>query len=110
MMTIGISKIRPHVTDQFAQFILKIGSALAVRVGWGEVGGNALSPCRHFRQFHSRGVLSDQRALTIECSLMSRCHELVKDMWNKLWLKFPGLTHSKSGNTGEKKCVENTIQ
>ena len=28
--------------------------------------------------------------------------ELVKDMWKKLWVKFPWLTHSRSGNTGEK--------
>ena len=50
-------------------------------------------------------MVSGRRALTIEWSLMTGCgqsHELVKDMWKKLWLKFPGLTHSKSGNTGEK--------
>ena len=26
-------------------------------------------------------------------------------MWKELWLKFPGLTHSRSGNTGEKKVT-----
>ena len=34
---------------------------------------------------------------------MSGCgqgHKLVKDMLKKLWLKFAGLTHSRSGNTG----------
>ena len=40
---------------------------------------------------------------------MSGCgqgHELVMvmDMLKKLWLKFAGLTHSRSGNTGEKRC------
>ena len=57
--------------------------------------------------FQSRGAFSSWRALTIECSLMSGCgqsHELVKDMWKKLWLKFPGLTHSRSGHTGQKRC------
>ena len=59
--------------------------------------------------FQSRGALSGRRALTIECSLMSGCgqgHELVKEMWKKLWLKSPGLTHSRrlSGNTGGKRC------
>ena len=46
--------------------------------------------------------------LTIECSVMSGCgqgHELVKDMWKKLWLKFTELTHSRSGNTGEKSAT-----
>ena len=41
----------------------------------------------------------------VQRSLMSGCgqgHELVKDMWKKLWLKFAGLTHSRSGDTGEK--------
>ena len=41
----------------------------------------------------------------IQCSLVSGCGqgcELVKDMWKKLWLKFAGLTHSRSRNTGEK--------
>ena len=57
--------------------------------------------------FQSEGVLSGQRALTIERLLMGGCsqgHELVKDMWKKLWLKFSGLTHSRSGNAGEKRC------
>ena len=56
--------------------------------------------------YQSGGALSGQRALTIERLLMSGCgqgHELVKDMWKELWLKFPGLTHSRSGNTGEKR-------
>ena len=55
--------------------------------------------------FQSGGALSGQRALGIKCSLMSGCgqgHKFVKDMWKKLWLKFPGLTHSRSRNTGEK--------
>ena len=52
--------------------------------------------------FQSQGALSGWRVLTIECSLMSGSHELVKDMWKKLWLKFPELTHSRSGNTGKK--------
>ena len=40
----------------------------------------------------------------MERSLMGVCGqgELVKAMLKKLWLKFPGLTHSKSRNTGEK--------
>ena len=57
--------------------------------------------------FQSRGALSGQKALTIKCSLMKGCglgHELVKDMLKELWLKFPGLTHSRSGNMGEKRC------
>ena len=51
--------------------------------------------------FQSRGVLFGQSALSIECSLMSGCgqgHELVKDMLKKLWLKFAGLTTSRSEN------------
>ena len=64
------------------------------------------SPFLTFRQLSvRRSALSVWRALTIECLLMSGCgqgHELVKDMWKELWLKFPGLTHSRSGNTGEK--------
>ena len=58
--------------------------------------------------FQSRGALSGRRDLTIECLLMSGCgqgHELVKNMWKKLWLQFQGLTHSRSGNTCEKKGV-----
>ena len=54
--------------------------------------------------FQSGGVLSGWRALTIERLLMSGCgqgHELVKDMWKKLWLKFPGLMRSRNGNTAE---------
>ena len=45
--------------------------------------------------------------MTIEHLLMSGCgqgHELVKNMLKKLWLKFPELTHSTSGNTGETRC------
>ena len=69
-----------------------------------------LSPCSGYisdilGSFPSGGVLSGQRALTIERLLMSGCgqgHELVRDIWKKLWLKFPGLTHSRSRNTGEK--------
>ena len=37
----------------------------------------------------SGGAFFGRRALTIECSLMSGCgqgHELVKNMWKKLWL------------------------
>ena len=52
--------------------------------------------CSILGSFQSGGALCGQRALTIECSLMSECgysHELVKDLWKKLWLKFPGLTH-----------------
>ena len=44
--------------------------------------------------FQSEGALCGQRAMTIECSLMSRCgrdDELVKGHVEKLWLKFPGL-------------------
>ena len=77
---------------QLDQFISKIGYALAER--------------------DPEERLSVQRALTIECSLMSGCgqvHELVKDMLKKLWLKFPGLTHSRSSNTGQKSC-DNSIQ
>ena len=71
-----------------------------------------LSPCKGsfsdiLGSFQSGGPLSGRRALTIERSLMSGCgqgHELVKDTWwKKLWLKFSGLTHSRSGNTGEKR-------
>ena len=57
--------------------------------------------------FQSGGALSGQRAITIERSLMSGCsqgHELVKNMWKKLWLKVPGLTRSRSRNTGDKRC------
>ena len=120
--------------------VLKIGSALAERVGQGEVGGChpeggsawcllqlavekpwsmrggpffrflaqmvlEIAPCRGFisdilSSFQSRGALSGWRALTIEHPLMSGCgRELVKDV---LWFKFPVLTHSRSGNTGEK--------
>ena len=56
----------------------------------------------------SRGVLSGLRALTVEHSLMSGCgegHELVKDRRKKLWLKFLGLTQSRSGHTGEKSAT-----
>ena len=68
-----------------------------------------LSPCRGsisdiLGSFQSRGALSGLRALTIEHLLMSGCgqgHELVKDMWK--WFKFPGLTRSRNGNTGEKR-------
>ena len=128
---------------QLAQYVLKIGSALAERVGRGEVGGchsegdsawrllqlaivNARwgilplsctnrpkkcsfhlvgAPFDILGSFQSEGALSGQRALTIERLLMSGCgqgRELVKDMWKKLWLKFPGLTYSRSENTGEK--------
>ena len=41
----------------------------------------------------TNGLISAQRDYTTECSLFSGCgqgHELVKDMWEKLWLK---LTH-----------------
>ena len=43
MMTIVIIEIRPHVIswrNQLAQSVLKIGSAVAERVGQGEVGGS----------------------------------------------------------------------
>ena len=67
-------------------------------------------PCRGsisdtLGSFQSGGTLCGQRALAIERLLISGCgqgYELVKDMSKKLWLKFPGLTHSRSGNTGEK--------
>ena len=60
---------------------------------------NTPSPCRGsisyiLGSFQSGGTLSGWRALTIECLIMSGCgqgHELVKDMWKELWLKFPGL-------------------
>ena len=57
-------------------------------------------------QLQSRGALSGRMAFTIACSLMSgfdQIHQLVKDMLKKLWLTFAGLTHSRSGNTGEKR-------
>ena len=41
--------------------------------------------------------------LTIECSLIVGVVKVVKDLWEKLWLNFPGLTHSRSESTGEKK-------
>ena len=54
--------------------------------------------------FQSGGAFSSQRVLTMERSLMGVCGQgkLVKAMLKKLWLKFPGLTHSRSRNTGEK--------
>ena len=57
--------------------------------------------------FQSGRALSGRRSLTIEHSLMIGCgqgYELVKDMWKKLWLTFPGLIHSRSGNTSDKMC------
>ena len=57
--------------------------------------------------FQSGAALSGRRTLTIESLLMNRCgqsHELVKDTLKKLWLKFAGLTQSRSENTGEKPC------
>ena len=71
-----------------------------------------LSPCRGsisdiLGSFQSGGALSGRKALTIERLLMSGCGqgpELVKVTWKKLWFKFPGLTHSRSGNTSEKRC------
>ena len=41
MMIIVVIEIRPHVT-QLAQSNLEIGSALAERVGRGEVGGSTV--------------------------------------------------------------------
>ena len=76
---------------QLDQFISKIGYVLAER------GPEERLPVR--------------RAMTIECSLMSGCgrvHELVKDTLKKLWLKFPGLTHSRSGNTCQERCDNST--
>ena len=57
--------------------------------------------------FQSGAALSGRRTQTIECLLMSargcgQSHELVMDTLKKLWLKFAGLTHSRSENTGEK--------
>ena len=128
---------------QLAQFVLKIGSALAERVGRGKVGGCHLEsdrawwslqltvetpwsmpggPFFHFlvqtdlknTSFTLYGLcfwpfrqLSVWRSPPSEHSLMSGCgqgHELLKDLWKKLWIKFLALTHSKSGNTGEKRC------
>ena len=74
-----------------------------------------LLPCRSsisdiLGSFQFGGALFGRRALTIERSLMSGCgqsHELVKDMWKKLWFKFPRLTRSTNGNTGEKRCDSN---
>ena len=56
--------------------------------------------------FQSGAALSGRRTLTIECLLMSargcgQSHKLVMDTLKKLWLTFPGLSHSRSENTGE---------
>ena len=51
---------------------------------WGSILGS----------FQSRAALSGQSPLPIEHSLMSGCgqgHEVLKDMWNMLWLNLPGL-------------------
>ena len=69
-----------------------------------------LSPCRVsifdiLGSLQSGGALSGRRVLNIECSLMSGCgqgHKLVKDMGRSCDSSF--LTHSRSGNTGEKRC------
>ena len=148
-MTTVVSHQNSAACYQLAQSVLKIGSAVAERVGRGEMSGchpegdsswqllqldvekpwsmpggplfcflaqmgleALLLLCRGsiseiFGSFQSGGALSGRRALTIERSLMSGCgqgHELIKDMWKKLWLKFPGLTRSRSGNAGEKRC------
>ena len=84
---------------------------LAIEKPWSMPGGPLfcfLAPrrgsiCDILGSFQSGGALSGRRALTIERSLMCGCgqgHELVKDMWKE---QFPGLTHSRSGNTGEKR-------
>ena len=87
---------------------------LAIQKAWSALDGpffcflvqtsveNSPSPCRDsisgfLGSFHSGGVFSGRRALTIECLVMSGCglgHELEKNLWRKL-------TPSRSGNTGE---------
>ena len=67
-----------------------------------------LSPCRGsisdiLGSFQSGGALSCWRALTIECSLMSGCgqgHEEVEEAVAQA----AGLSRSRSGNIGEKRC------
>ena len=56
--------------------------------------------------FQSGGTFLGQRTLTIECSVMSGCgqgHEPAKNFQRKLWIKFLGLTPSRSGNTSERR-------
>ena len=56
--------------------------------------------------FQFRRTLSGWTALTIECSLMSgfgQHHELAKKNISKK-LEFPGLTLSRSWNTGQRMC------
>ena len=78
---------------QLAQSVLKIGSALAERVGQGEVGacialgvqtsvenGRFTSISGFLGSFQSGGAFSGQRALTIKYSVMSVCgYEPAKD-------------------------------
>ena len=98
---------------------------LAVEKSWSMPGGplfcyfaqtgleTLLLPCRGFvsdilGSFQTGGALFDRWAPTIECLLMSGCgqgNELVKQLWNKLWFRFPGLTPSRSGNTGQRTCL-----
>ena len=109
---------------QFVQSLLKIGSALAERVGhrkeksWSAPGGSFFcfvaqtgvenAPCTLLGilyNFQSGEVFSGRRALTMECLLMSGCsedHALALE--NSWWPKFLGLTSSESQSTGQRKC------
>ena len=55
--------------------------------------------------FQSGEVFSGRRALTMECLLMSGCgegHTLALE--NSWWLKFLGLTSSRSQSTCQRRC------
>ena len=72
---------------------------------------DVLSPCRDsisgfLGSFQSGGAFSGRRALTIERSVTSgfgQGHKPAKNFSRKLWIKFLGLTPSRSGNTGERR-------
>ena len=61
---------------------------------------------RSVSSFQSAGMFGGQRALTIETLLINGCdqgHEPTESVSIKLWLKFPALAPSRSGNTDKRR-------